>query len=403
MKYQAGWHNEKAALIAELREHKGNYEAVARATGTPVSTLKTAANRHGIVLFPVEKEVLIDPAPELRLENRRLRAAAEQALKGDVATARVLQVIQETASALAPDWSTYEIPAPTPGDRTEQEMMLLWSDLHAAEVVSSEETRGINEYNWSIMEERMEKTVRAVASHADHFGFNVSRLHVAMLGDMLSGDIHEELKVTNDRPLSEAIVDLAAAHVPFLLSLAERFPKIKVSGVPGNHPRYSKKPQAKQAHNNADWLFYQFLAALLRDHPQFEFDIVKGSYNVLTIADRWRMLLMHGDGIRTTMPGVPWGGVIRRVTVLESQFVAAKQPLDYIALGHFHTQNALDGVATKTFVNGSVKGADEYSLKQFGSGRPAAQTLLSFHPKRGWTGSYAVELQPRQPGSEGWS
>lgn len=402
MKYQAGWHNEKAALIAELRDAKGNYEEVARTTGTPVSTLKSAANRHGIVLFPVEKEVLIDPTPEIRLENRRLRAAAEQALKGDVATARVLQVIQETASALAPDWSTYEIPAPAPGDRTEQEMMLLWSDLHAAEVVSSEETRGINEYNWSIMEERMEKTVRAVASHADHFGFNVSRLHVAMLGDMLSGDIHEELKVTNDRPLSEAIVDLAAAHVPFLLSLAERFPKIKVSGVPGNHPRYSKKPQAKQAHNNADWLFYQFLAALLRDHPQFEFDIVKGSYNVLTIADRWRMLLMHGDGIRTTMPGVPWGGVIRRVTVLESQFVAAKQPLDYIALGHFHTQNALDGVATKTFVNGSVKGADEYSLKQFGSGRPAAQTLLSFHPKRGWTGSYAVELQPRQPGSEGW-
>lgn len=402
MKYQAGWHNEKAALAAELREHNGNFAEITRITGTPTTTLKDAARRHGIVIIEVEKEVTIDPAPELRLENRRLRAAAEQALKGDVATARVLQVIQETASALAPDWSTYEIPAPAPGDRTEQEMMLLWSDLHAAEVVSSEETRGINEYNWSIMEERMEKTVRAVASHADHFGFNVSRLHVAMLGDMLSGDIHEELKVTNDRPLSEAIVDLAAAHVPFLLSLAERFPKIKVSGVPGNHPRYSKKPQAKQAHNNADWLFYQFLAALLRDHPQFEFDIVKGSYNVLTIADRWRMLLMHGDGIRTTMPGVPWGGVIRRVTVLESQFVAAKQPLDYIALGHFHTQNALDGVATKTFVNGSVKGADEYSLKQFGSGRPAAQTLLSFHPKRGWTGSYAVELQPRQPGSEGW-
>ena len=111
---------------------------------------------------------------------------------------------------------------------------------------------------------------------------------------------------------------------------------------------------------------------------------------------------MHGDGIRSTMPGVPWGGVVRRVTVLESQFTAARQPLDYIALGHFHTQNALDGVATKTFTNGSVKGADEYSLKQFGSGRPAAQSLLSFHPKRGWTGNYAVELQSRQPGSEGW-
>jgi hypothetical protein len=90
--------------------------------------------------------------------------------------------------------------------------------------------------------------------------------------------------------------------------------------VPGNHPRATQKPQAKQAHNNADWLFYQFLAALLKGHPQFEFDIPRGSYNVQMIAERWRMLLMHGDGIRTTMPGVPWGGVIRRITVLESQF-----------------------------------------------------------------------------------
>jgi hypothetical protein len=402
MKYQAGWHNEKAALIAELREHKGNYEAMARTTGTPVSTLKSAAQRHGIVLFPVEKEVLIDPSPELREEVRRMRRLAEEAQRGDVATRLTLQRIEEAAKAVSPDFSTWEIPRPEPGDRTAQELVLLWSDLHAAEQVSLEETRGINEYNWDIMEARMKDAVRAVASHADHFGFNVSKLHIAMLGDMLSGDIHEELKVTNDRPLTEAIVDLASAHVPFLLSLAERFPKIQVSGVPGNHPRYSRKPQAKQAHNNADWLFHQFLAALLKDHPQFEFDIVKGAYNVIKVADRWRMLLMHGDGIRTTMPGVPFGGVIRRVTVLEQQFASTKQPLDYIALGHFHTRNDLDGVGTKTFINGSVKGADEYAIKEFGSGRPAAQSLMSFHPKRGWTGTYAVELQPRVPGSEGW-
>lgn len=403
MKYQAGWHNEKAALVAELRANNGNFDATARATGTPASTLKTAANRMGIVLVPVEKEVVVEATPELRLENKRLRAAVEKATKGDVATERVLQRIEETAASIAPDWSAWDVPVQQPGDRTDQELVLLWSDLHAAEVVSLEETRGINEYNWEIMERRMKDTVRAITSHSDHFGFNISKLHVAMLGDMLSGDIHEELKVTNDRPLAEAVVDLAAAHVPFLLSLAERFPKIKVSGVPGNHPRATQKPQAKQAHNNADWLFYQFLAALFKGNPQFEFDIEKGAYSVQMIADRWRMLLMHGDGIRTTMPGVPWGGVIRRITVLESQFTAARQPLDYIALGHFHTQNALDGVATKTFVNGSVKGADEYSLKQFGSGRPAAQSLLSFHPKRGWTGSYAIELQPRMPGSEGWS
>lgn len=403
MAYQAGWHNEKNALIVELRKCNGNFQELSRTSGTPKTTLVDAARRAGIVLIEKVEEIESDPNPALVLENRRLRAAADRASKGDVATERVLQRIEETAAALAPSWEAPKLPKPDkPGDRTAQELVLLWSDLHAAEVVSLEETRGINEYDWSIMEKRMYDAQASVFSHAEHFGFNVSKLHIPMLGDMLSGDIHEELAITNDRPLAEAVVDLAAAHVPWLLGFAERFPHIHVTGVPGNHPRSTKKPAMKQAHNNADWLFYQFLAALLRDHPQFTFDIARGSFNVLQIAERWRALLMHGDGIRSTMPGVPWGGVIRRITVLESQFTQNRQPLDYVFLGHFHSRNSLDGVQAKTFLNGSLKGADEYSLKQFGSGRAASQTLLSFHPKRGWTGSYAIELQGVQPGSEGW-
>lgn len=338
----------------------------------------------------------------LKAEVKQLRRRLNEFATGEAQEERVLQRIEAAAGEISPSWEHTPSPRPTRGRRTDQELILLWSDLHAAETVSLEETRGINEYNWGIMEDRMQAAQKAVFSHTDHFGFKVGRLTIAMLGDMLSGDIHEELKVTNDRPLAEAVVDLASAHVPWLLGFAKRFPKVRITGVPGNHPRATQKPQAKMAHNNADWLFYQFLAAMLKGHKQFEFHIDRGAYNVIEVADRWRMLLMHGDGIRSTMPGVPWGGVVRRVTSLESQFMVARQPLDFIALGHFHTQNALDGVATKTFTNGSVKGADEYSLKQYGSGRPAAQSLLSFHPKRGWTGSYPIELQPRQPGSEGW-
>lgn len=395
------WYDDKNALVEKLREHNGNVTELSRESGTPRTTLLSALDRHGIVLLETVKEIESDPNPALVLENRRLRAAADRAQKGEVAEERVLQRIEAAAQAVSVEY-VYRPHVSRPGERTAQELVLEWSDLHAAEVVSLEETRGINEYDWSIMEQRMADTQRAVFSHADHFGFNVSQLHIAMLGDMLSGDIHEELAITNDRPLAEAVVDLAASHVPWLLGFADRFGKVKISGVPGNHPRSSKKPRAKMAHDNADWLFYHFLRALLQDDPRFEFNVAKGSFNVVTIADRWRALLMHGDGIRTTMPGVPWGGVVRRITVLESQFVAARQPLDFVMLGHFHTRNSLDGVQSQVFLNGSVKGPDEYSLKQFGSGRPASQQLLSFHPERGWTGSYAINLQGSVPGSEGW-
>ena len=52
---------------------------------------------------------------------------------------------------------------------------------------------------------------------------------------------------------------------------------------------------------------------------------------------------------------------------------------DIIAFGHFHTGDqiipAFDG--TKIIVNGSIKGADEFSLGAVKSGSRANQTLFS--------------------------
>src|ERR1019366_6097003 len=224
-----------------------------------------------------------------------------------------------------------------------------------AEVVSLEETRGIHQYAWASMVGRCRQIIDSAVSHTSHFGFDISKVEVFMLGDMLSGNIHAELAQTNDRPLAEAVVDLAEFHVDWLLTLADAFDGsvIRVSGVPGNHPRAWVKPQNKRAQDNADWTFYKILEIALRGNPRFEFNFPRGAYNTVMIEDRWRALLMHGDGIRSTMPGVPWGGVIRRITTLEAQFVSSRQPLDYVFLGHFHQENQLSGVHSQTWVNGS--------------------------------------------------
>lgn len=83
------------------------------------------------------------------------------------------------------------------------------------------------------------------------------------------------------------------------------------------------------------------------------------------------------------MPGIPWGGVSRRVNALRAQYVAGGKPVDFFHNGHFHMANAVE--QGRIIVNGSVKGVDEYSLKAFGGGSPPVQVLSTFHPKRALT------------------
>jgi hypothetical protein len=401
------WYSDPEQFKARL-EVAGSINKLSAEAGIARSTLQIWKQKHGIVDTPIELQIadeeLVKANALLKLENQRLRKNAMKTATGELEADRLIQRLEESIGSWRPDWTPSEVVLPD-SNRTAQDLVLEYSDLHAAEVVDPEETLGLNEYNWDIMLDRMEQCKQTVFSHVEHFGFDIDTFHIHMLGDMLSGNIHAELAMTNDRPLAQAVVDLAEAHIPWLLSFAEYFSgsKIKVAGVPGNHPRAWVKPQAKMAHDNADWIFYKMLEVALRGHPQFEFDIPRGAMNTQIIAGKWRTLMLHGDGIRSTMPGVPWGGVNRRIATLEAQFTTAREPIDYFELGHFHTENQLSGIHAKTFMNGSVKGIDEYSLKQFGSGRPAEQQLLTFHPKRGYTGQYAVQLQPVIPASEGWS
>lgn len=377
----------------------GSIDAAAADLGMSRASFRAIAKEYGITA----QETLPEADEVLAQENRKLKRQIKKLAEGEHDAERVVRRLEEAIERQKPVWGASKVWEPSGKQRSPQEMALLYSDLHASEVVSLEGTRGINEYDWTIMRTRMDEIQRSVLSHKEHFGFEVDVLHLWMLGDMLSGDIHDELAITNDRPTVDAVVDLAYDHVPWLLAFADAAPwTIKLSCVPGNHPRFAQKPSAKQYHNNADWLFYKMLEAILRGHPQFEFSIPRASMNVTMICRRWRVLHMHGDGIRTTMPGVPWGGVHRRVTTLEAQFAKSRQPLDFVAFGHWHTMNALDGIQARTLMNGSVKGADEYSLQRFGSGRDASQLLTTFHPKRGLTGMYPLDLQGALPASEGW-
>lgn len=386
--------DEVAALIREL----GIVKAAARLDLSP-ATLRSHALRHNLPTRKAQRpRVVAGEEPEaeeevseveiLRQRVKELESTVRRDRKNQVYDERITQAVERALGDRQTRYSPAVIPKRL-ASTSNHEFVLLWSDLHAGEVVSLEETGGINSYDWQIMLDRQDKLRRSLFSYQENRPYPVETLHVWALGDMLSGNIHDELMATNEIPLAEATVQLGLDGAEWLESLTERFPKIKVSGVVGNHPRAHKKPWAKQGFDNADWTSYHVMATALKRNPAIEFDIPKADQHRVEVLGH-PCLLWHGDGVRSNMPGVPWGGISRRVNALRNQYASANKPVKYFACGHFHVANAVEGGTI--LVNGSVKGVDEYSLKAFGGGRPPQQLLATFHPRNGLTDISIIDL-----------
>jgi len=330
----------------------------------------------------------VDDAEVWKQEALELRGQLKKSHEGQVRDQRLVDLLASTIATKKPEYK--------PGSRKRpararpHEFLLLWSDLHAAERVFAEQVHGINEYTWDIMLKRHDRLAEALVSFRDNRPYPVTALRIAALGDMVSGDIHDELRETNEMVLMEATLQLGLDMSEWVESLVPEFPKITIDGIVGNHGRTTKKPQNKNAFSNFDWIFYHVLKLRLAAYPSVTVTVPKSAYGSMVVKGK-RIFLFHGDGVRSTMQGVPWGGVIRRTRELEKQFAPVMGGIDHFTLGHYHQMNITDD--RRIIINGSVKGPDEYSIKNFGAGSPASQILLVFNEKYGLTETAYIDLQ----------
>lgn len=388
-----------AEIIGCSRGALNHYLRKQGITGDQYRTPKAWADRKGEVeqigdLDVTEEEMLRQRVAELEKALRRDR-------KTDVMEERMVRAIEQSAAASLPVYNARKVEPPKKSKgkkgkkvRAEHEMVLLWSDTHAGEVVSREETDGLNEYDWDVMWQRHERMRESIYSYLDNRPYPVTKLHIIALGDMLSGNIHDELVATNERPYMEVLADFATEGAAWMAKFGERFEEMTFTGVVGNHPRAHRKPWAKNAHDNGDYLVYRYMKSLLEHNEQFvEWNIPKASQTVVEVCGK-QIFCWHGSGVRSSMPGVPWGGVMRRANNLALNFQKQSgRSIDLFVCGHFHNGSFVNSDAGQVILNGSVKGVDEYSLSAFGGARPAQQFLLTFHERHGVTDLSMLDLQ----------
>lgn len=272
----------------------------------------------------------------------------------------------------------------------------IWSDWHYGEVVRPEEVGGCNTFNMDVARARtvtlVDATIDLCFNHMGKAKINYPGIIVMLGGDMLSGDIHEELLATNDRTTQQCINDLTDILAAGLERLADKFGRVFVPCVVGNHGRASKKPRMKgRVYTSHEWNIYCSLERHFRKDKRLSF-LIPGESDAYFKVYGHRYLLTHGDSLGVKGgDGIigSLGPIMRGALKVGKSEAQIGREFDTVVMGHWHQALWLPGI----IVNGSLKGYDEYARLAIRApySRPSQQLWLT-HPEFGITARWEIYL-----------
>jgi hypothetical protein len=267
------------------------------------------------------------------------------------------------------------------GNKRAATAVAMASDWHIEETVEASTVQGRNEYNIKIAKVRAERFFQGVQwlIRFHRQAFDIRALVLALMGDLITGFIHEELQESNGCAPTEAVLLLLAwieAGIRMLLKDGS-LDRIVVPCCYGNHGRTTQKRRiATGAVNSFEWLMYQILKDRFRDEPRVEFDCGKSAHQYVRVHDR-TLHFHHGDEVRF-LGGV--GGLAvplgRRIPKWDNVIQS-----DYHHVGHFHQFLDLG----HTLVNGSLMGYNAYAMSIGADFEEPRQAFYLLDAKRGKT------------------
>jgi hypothetical protein len=373
-------------IESALQEFQGNKSQAARQLGISRGKLRYALELdptlEPVIDKPHVKPVTIQEKYRYEQQIAQLKTDLSNALEQDYHDEQYQKFVGEIVSAerTVPGWVTPRSPKKVSAIAGAE-----LSDIHHLEVVNPLEIEGVNSFNRRICEQRLERFFFNVVRLGRDYtaGVKIDGLVLAMLGDMLSGDIHEDLAESNEGTLYDGLLELWNWLEAGIHMLLDFYPTIHIVGVVGNHPRSTKKPRMKKrAQTNLDWLLYQLLIKGFKGDDRVTFEIGDGA-DVRFRIYKHRFVATHGDqfrggsGIAGALSPMMLGDHRKR-----KRAAAMDLPFDYLLLGHWHQlMLGIQGM----IANGSIKGYDEYGYIKNMPYEPPQQAFFLVDPDHGVT------------------
>ena len=279
--------------------------------------------------------------------------------------------------------------------RHENEMSAVFklSDWHVGAVTKVAETEGFGEFNWALAQSRVayiaDKFLGWIATHRR--SFHIPTLNIFSEGDMVSGDIHYELQVTNEFPAPVQAVKAGGLLAQMIATLAPHFERVIVTEINiDNHSRLTKKLQFAQGGENSwGYVVHAVANARLAAHENVTINQAPGIRQLVDVVGV-KFLVEHGHCVKA-WNGVPFYGMERHqgkeaTKRMQAMLDAERKSVDeiahdigfdYLSIGHWHVPSI---ISNRILVNGCLPGTTEYD-HAFGRSAPPAQVSFLVHPK----------------------
>jgi len=260
----------------------------------------------------------------------------------------------------------------------------LLSDVHAEESIARTDAIS-NEYSLKIAERRVARFFAGVIWLIRHApAFDIDTLVLWLGGDLISGDIHDELLERCAVPPAEATLIVRDWIVAGLSSVLAALPEMRIV-VPcscGNHARTTKKMQAATGYGHSwEWLLYQVLGHDFKDEPRIQFHSTRDEMQYVDVHG-FSLAFHHGHRMN-------YNGGIGGITIPAVKACHRWdkwRSCDFYHFGHFHTRIDLGQIA----FNGSVVGPSPYGFGIGAAPEPPQQSFYILDSKRGKTMSSPV-------------
>jgi hypothetical protein len=354
----------------------------ARALRMPRKTLAELLVRNENRVQPAteeEADALVRANARIKFLEKELLATKDRGLSEAIVRAQILKLAE--VDYRMPDWVVEE---PRKRSKNPGIPSLLLSDLHWGEVVKKEQVNGVNEYNLEIANRRLKRVFERTIHLLRHYmtPSTYEGMVLSLSGDLVSGDIHDELTETNEMPIMPCVIDLVESLAWGISVLADEFGKLFIVCVPGNHGRNTKKPRAKnRCHTSFDWLICSLLERRFAKDERIKFLVSPGADAYYRVYHH-RYLNTHGDQFRGGDGMIGHIGPVTRGRHKKlSRDAAIDRPWDTMTHGHYHTYKPGDQIIG----NGSLIGANEYSMIENFGIEPPRQALWLTHPRHGIT------------------